>query len=596
MIDMCIKWLDKATTPSKRVNSNVMKPGNVAEPVQGPRGERTSGPLFAIPNPSAPSTNVAAATNRLVVNQNDFKPVNNHPGWKFNARFSKPGLLSILVQGVINGIGGFFFAYVFVLPHIGGIVESNIYNFIHLSCLMVPVFELFSSAKENELHYKHYSMVGGSSLAVGSQGFQLRPILAALVKDSILCVGQSLLSVTMLAPIISFAALSPFSMALPSYWSMLQSLLISYMAAALLVFIMAIQDVITRWAVCAPGMDADELMFRMTSPNMTVKGKMFLAEDLIIQSILMGDGETVNMVIAPPGPSYMSSKKYQDDEITRNEIASASFSEWIQKSSTTSSGKLCDDILRMCVLESLGGGGSSAAGTSIPHQSNTFHFGDRRHSNAVRKRLDLSAATASPGTQPIVVPIARALCAFVGGMGDAMSEIYKQFDKDGKQLRKIKPSELWILTPGSLNAVEYALCAAARIVVMNSVTHKHGRFVVNATKRHERLSLLLPCVLQSAYKLRCGIYEYAQAKASIADVNVQPNENGRLDRLQEFIVAKCPDLCPVISACNDSAKMAMKTLVDSGERLEDVLLRNKAMEQFLIDLNCAPAPVVGSAN
>ncbi len=59
---------------------------------------------------------------------------------------------------------------------------------------------------------------------------------------------------------------------------------------------MTIQDVLTRWAVCASGMDADVLMSQTPKSK---KDEEFLVEDLIVQSVLMGDGTTVEKVIQP---------------------------------------------------------------------------------------------------------------------------------------------------------------------------------------------------------------------------------------------------------------------------------------------------------
>merc|ERR1712029_1093930 len=91
---------------------------------------------------------------------------------------------------------------------------------------------------------------------------------------------------------------------------------------------------------------------------------------------------------------------------------------------------------------------------------------------------------------------------------------------------------------------------------------------MNASDRH--LSLLLPCVLQSAYKLRCGIKEYERATGG------NPEGLG-------------PLLCSAIAACNNSAKMAMRTIMLSGESsLEEVLvqMKSKSAQQWLVGLNC----------
>ncbi|KAL3765276.1 hypothetical protein ACHAW5_000277 [Stephanodiscus triporus] len=598
-LDMIADWLDGLSAPSTPSSSATTTAGNndIAndsgkKTAIGLGGVRRYAPAYRMKStPLAtvvygPDGNDAVNNMTAAVQPNSF-------GSSENSRYSRPGLSSILVQVGVNAVGGHIFARAFVLPHLGRIVRSD--KIIVLSCLLVPIFELFSGINEAELNYRHYNSILGGSLrdVRGSRRlFRSWPVLVALFGEMIHRVRLSVLGATMLAPLLAAATVSLWSRLgpldvsnsvsvppFPSYWTTVQSLLVSYVAAAVLLSIMAIQDVLTRWAVCAPGMDPDVLMFQARSLT-SRDGDAFLAEDLIIQSVLMGDGCTVDAVINPPGTKSQTSammprsiKNHQEDEILRNEMATASFSDWIERSSTVASGKLSDDILRMCILESLGGGGSAS-----PAQG-PFYFGHSRHAAAIRKRLDLSAATSSPGRQPIAVPIVRALCAFAGGVGDAMSRFYRQIDEDGRPLRKEdNQAELWKLPPGSLHAAEYSIIAAARVVVMNSVLFdKNGRAVVNSSKRHDWLSLLLPCVLQSAYKLNCGINKYAEATARMCGLDLSTyDKTGKEDGLACYIVAECSDLCPVISACKDSAKMAMKTLIASGDRsFEDLLLRRK---------------------
>ncbi|KAL9186961.1 hypothetical protein ACHAXT_010681 [Thalassiosira profunda] len=589
-----LDWLSALTAPSAPVKNDKAKAGEKAK---------------AAP----PAPNAGRAAN----NQRPFEPSNNDSLARVlgflvkssTARYSRPGLLSIVVQVVVNVVGGHLFAQAFVVPSLAEQNEMLVVAVVWLSCLFVPVFELFASVNEAELHYGYYSSVGGA-LGVGGRGFRLQPLLVALAKDAVFRVRRSALRVIVPAPLIAAATITLWShlghlllrdgdgfssmSSPPSSAAIVQSLLLSYLTVALLVAIMAVQDVLTRWSVCAPGMDVDVLMFQLSAAAPKGKdaaaAKKFLAEDLVIQSVLMGDGESVEKVIAPPGAKSALFTNPQEDEIKRNEAAASSFAQWIQDSSTTSSGKLSDDILRVCLLESLGGGGSASL------TSNPFHFGDARHAAAIRKRLSLSAATAAPGQQPIAVPVVRALCAFAGGLGDAMSQIYRPVDKAGKPVKKNKSAELWKLPPGSLTAAEFAINAAARLVVMNLVSmDQSGHAFVDALKRHERLSLLLPCVLQSAHKLRCGMQEYARATASMYEVNVATfATEGKTDGQDVFIATKCPDLCAVIAACNDSARMIMKTLMESGVG-EKLLLQRKwkgDMQKWLVGLNCAKNPAL----
>jgi hypothetical protein len=533
-----------------------------------------------------------------------------------NARYSRPGLITIAIQVVVNIIGGHIFAHTFVLPFLGSVLnklDETVVVVTVVSCLLVPVLELFSIISETELHYGHYSSAG-DVLAAGRKEGKLvsRQFLIDLGNDVLQRVQRSLFGYAMITPIIATLTISlwahfgqyllsggSFTLAPPSYPAIMQSLLISYITVAFTVIALAIQDVLTRWAVCAPGVDADILLYqtstktpveaKKTPSSTTTKSgvtstpkskKKFLTEDLLIQSILMADGNTVSQVIANPNtetqPSMSLFKSHQDDEISRNDKAVASFAKWIQSSSTTASGRLSDDILRMSLLESLGGGGGGSC-SSVSQQQKTpsRHFGEVRHSSALRKRLELSAATAAPGRQPIAAPVVRALCAFAGGLGDSMSEIYRQEMKDGKPAR-ISSAEMWKLPPGSLAAAELSIVAAARLVVMNSAIDK----------RHERICLLLPCVLQSAYKLRCGLFAYAKATAATYEVKLASfDKTGRTDGLMQFIDQKCSDLCPVLSACNNSARMVIQT----DRALEEVVLRRSwkgDMQRWLVGLNC----------
>ena len=218
-----------------------------------------------------------------------------------NARYSRPGLGSILIQVVVNALGGHVFARAFVLPYLGHIplAETKI---IILSCLLVPIFDLFTSIPEAELNYQHYSAIVGESL-VGE--FRSWPIVVAIFGDVIHRLRRSMMSLTMLAPLLAsttawlWTYLGPLVMSfddssvLPitfSYWTTVQSLFISYVTVAIIVTILSIQDVLTRWAICAPGTDADVLMFKARA-IITLNdndGATFLVEDLIIQSVLIG--------------------------------------------------------------------------------------------------------------------------------------------------------------------------------------------------------------------------------------------------------------------------------------------------------------------
>jgi len=597
-LDFIADGLERLSAPSTPVVVVANdKSGSTAKPTTGVRSTTTA---MSAPPPTTATTNASASR---LNNTDSIGRVLKYIISSANARYSRPGLLPMLVQGFVHAVGGCIFARAYILPHLGFMYQmqnhSGVDAIIILSCVVAPTLELYTNVHESELHYRRYS--GGKR----RRQLLLWHIVIAVTSDVMNRVQRLVLSLTMLSHGIATATVLLWShvgrfvpaaaslpiLPSPSFSDIVQSLIISYLSVIILLSVTAIQDVLTRWAVCASGMDVDMLMFQTPKSK---RDEEFLVEDLIVQSVLMGDGTTVEKVIRPSEihqPSTMTPfKNLHEDEIHRNELAAASFAQWIEQSSTTSSGKLSVDILRVCILESLGGGGS--ANCSEHWHSHPFYFGDARHIVAVRRRLDLSAATASPGRQPIVVPIVRALCAFAGGVGDAISQFYREPDKNRKQVGTQDDStELWKLPPGSLNAMEFSIIAAARLVVMNSVAiDKSGHAIVNTLKRNDQLSLLLPCVLQSAYKLRCGINQYAEARAKANEINLSTyDKSGQGDGLGCYIAAECPDLFLVISACNNSARMAMKTIVELGDRmLEEILLRGKwkgEMQQWLVGLN-----------
>jgi hypothetical protein len=164
---------------------------------------------------------------------------------------------------------------------------------------------------EGEYEFCVVTKVWVESRASLVREFRSWPILVALFGDAIHRLRRSMMGLTMLAPLLAaitvwlWSYLGPLVISYDdssvSFWTTAQSLLISYVIVAILVTILSIQDVLTRWVICAPGTDTDVLMFKARSIIMLNDddGTTFLVEDLIIQSVLLGDALTVDSVISP---------------------------------------------------------------------------------------------------------------------------------------------------------------------------------------------------------------------------------------------------------------------------------------------------------
>ena len=467
---------------------------------------------------------------------------------------------------------------------------------VALAVALVPALELLAGIGDAELPYGRPRAPAGDAAAAGRS--PARALARDLGRDALRRARRSVLW-TAPAPVVAVAfaaftgAWSRDDDGAPSHLfaRRLATLLASALAAAVVAAVLAAQDALARRAACAPGgADVDVLLRRTIRgpPEPSSPGE-FLAEDLLVQAILAGDPATMDLVAAtdplgpattgpaqraaaPPGP-----RNRREDELRRHAAAAASFASWVRRRAAAGPGgaSLAADLLRLALLESLGGRGGEAA---------------------VRRRLALSAAAARPGRPPVAAPVARALCAFAGGTGLALGRAGRprraDEDSTAPPRGRRRAEERWEFPPGACRALEFALVAAARLVVTNEEA--------TPAKRQEWLSLLLPCVLQAAFELRCGIYDYARSAAGVHGIDVATRDaSGKEDEaLRSVIAEKYPGLCSVLAACNSSAKMVLTTLMDSGDRsLEDVLLRRQwkdGMQPWLVGMTCKEVPACGS--
>jgi hypothetical protein len=158
--------------------------------------------------------------------------------------------------------------------------------------------------------------------------------------------------------------------------------------------------------------------------------------------------------------------------------------------------------LRLCLLESLGGGGSaSPAGASFILC--TLEIGGTMLPPFVRDWTSLLQRHLRVDSRLLSQSFEHSAPSLVESVGDAHVPVLpqgRQRWKAGKAKTTVKQNCGNLLPPGLLHAAEFAIIAAARLVVMNLVmSDKHGRrvgcceFVKEARKAP---SFLLPCVLQ----------------------------------------------------------------------------------------------------
>ena len=381
-------------------------------------------------------------------------------------------------------------------------------------------------------------------------------------------------------------------------------------------------------SLSSPGLDIDKLLYTAPpplsyQPNSDNNNTPFLSEDLIIQSLLKdldGCNTLLYDIVLPrleTDPNVFNGINIEEEEVRRNAAAMAKVANAILPSNGSSpfaadsgigqDSTIAKDLLRVAVLESLGGNETASA------SSNKNIMDDRwdclclssRHTDALKNRLMLSEKSTQCGhvQQPIVVPLVRALCAYAGGIGEALLH-YGSMDARTLPAQKYRPrgdetlqvplgrSQLygvtWLLPPGAVLCVKYAIQAAARLVALDFILWNKDS---SGARRHSWLSLLVPVVLHSAHKLRCGILEYAQIQMDRSirtshiprtrqNEKMEPTERLRMKKddaaLGNFIAINCPSLGHVLSACDESAVAIMRSLVQvDGRRDAQVKVHNE---------------------
>jgi len=231
------------------------------------------------------------------------------------------------------------------------------------------------------------------------------------------------------------------------------------------------------------------------------------------------------------------------------------------------SGVLCghttfsEDLLKFVLLESLGGGGDDehAIGRSKPSHQERCDMSSlglsQRHYNTLVQYL---ASTHHPSQLKGTLSIVRALCAYTGGMGKALSYIAAA-SPTGRSF----PTRMdtFTLPPCACQSVTNAMKAAARLVILNMNPSKQTNFesgAIPARNRLNQLSWFIPVILHSIYNLRCGVLEYAQYLFSCSDPLFHYSQkvqmpDSRRETFGNFLVMKHPEMAQVLEICDSWA-------------------------------------------
>ena len=208
--------------------------------------------------------------------------------------------------------------------------------------------------------------------------------------------------------------------------------------------------------------------------------------DVVLRNLLHSDDELVKKLGNSTSTRSSVWMDLEQEEQKRNDFAITTMSNiLLHKTSKDEAGPhLEDDVLRLAILSSIGGSGSS-------------------------EKYLVGIINAEKGglssTEPYAaMPIVRALCAYAGGIGKALLIIA------GSNNRTLREDE-WVLPPAAIYMAECAIRGASRCILhsLNLASSSSSSSVMPG--KNTSLSILIPVLLSSAFILENGIVRFAEA-------------------------------------------------------------------------------------
>lgn len=276
-----------------------------------------------------------------------------------------------------------------------------------------------------------------------------------------------------------------------------------------------------------------------------------------------------SMSWAPSSTLLLSNIDIEGEEVRRNKVMINKVASSILSGVIGSYSALEGDLLKYMLLESLGGDDDkNHVATSINTSRDASTISSRHYKSLMRflKRSD------QPSGCLEIVSIIRALCAYAGGIGVALTQITLPATKG---IQKLTPSgklvplstsmssvikkETFSFQPGAVTSGTYAITAATRFILLN---------MKNDKARFNRISLLVPVVLQTSYTLQCGVLDYVQYLFDSTDPIQNPPIIGggdgavstRGEDFTYFFTMKYPEMANLVTTCDECATQIMQMM------------------------------------
>jgi hypothetical protein len=425
-----------------------------------------------------------------------------------------------VAQIVISGLGATAFAYASMLPYSpGGMHGDTPYKtLLILSCMFAVWINLFQTTLDgssHELNPVRYHI---------SQWKRRRHIIFRATE-----ICKSLFTAAVVVPLIailtSWFVSSDFQKGEDAVWS---AVFACGLTAVLVTLYLHIFDEVLRTLLCTPN-NLGKAVEEIAEGDRTE-----ILLDVTMHSILHSDSSLVEELSGSIKPFH---RDLERKERERNESAMNAMANILlhKTAGDEGSARLEEDVLRFYVLESLGG--ASWQGTSYEgfEKAEAYHMENVKQWIQPQDKLKIGQAR----VDPLVVRLVRALCAYFGGLGEALLICSGQ-----KRSTNLNP---WVLPPGAIICAEYAIRAASRCILFNL---SHSAQILSDW-RSTHLSMLIPVLISSACRLETGILKFIQARNGIKDITL-----GKFD----FVRTESPELLSLLNECNDSVTAVLQKL------------------------------------
>ena len=498
-------------------------------------------------------------------------------------RYANPLLIKCILQIFMHGLGGALFAQSIISPILQSQnAHASIIGHSVLCCAMLSSFTFIATYITSE---KYHEL---SPIDLGISHLNILDSLWKQIQTS------GFFFYWAISPPICLCALFWYESGSVELITAIHALAISYPATLVMSLYILASDIALRVSLMQTGLNVNRFIDEARSEDCEI-------EDILVEVILGGISRSVlEYVIAPRLtidrngkvvlPNAAKKRKLhsgqiqistdcslEEEELVRNDAMTMHIKLATEEGQISGHTSLEDDLLKISCLESFGGTTSTySTRAAISRGPYPLGLSERHYRSIMQRIISIDRANTQPGSQPALVPVLRAICAYLGGIGLALSG---------------SSTTTSFVSPCLKVSIQYSILAASRFLVMNMIGNDTFG---NSRNRYNRISLMVPVVLESIYRLRCGFMEYAtrlferentHTHRAVSDIVDNPTvRNLRVPAVLPKQAIEDESIEHIIDVCDEGATMILRALLEVDGRCEFDAIRFLKCKEWLNSL------------